>query len=300
LHAFPGPIQEDMASTAQIVCAASIAVYAGIAILLLLAGPARSVELSGYLQAIFSTVIVIYVVLLADERRKNKIFWMADAVVLVSLALFCLFFDKRELLLLGLPLFIRRGRRVRPYWVMGIISVLTVIIVFNMVVRGNLDLYQTLIRVLGNQFKYVERFSFKFEVYDRCYGVATLFSFVNRESYQAFYDLIRDPLTFVAGRQSTWWDSSNLFERLNYAYCSVNISFVIYFLFLSGFLLLEKALDDIRYFRVALLTVLFSFEGFTFYNVPMVLVLCLLVFSGIWRLLRGKAAESTPSEALPA
>jgi hypothetical protein len=284
------PIRQDMAATAQIISATLIAVYAAIAILLLLAGPAQSVELSGFLQAIFGTLTIIYVVLLADERRKGKVFSAADTAVLVSLALFCLFFDKRELLLLGVPLLIRRGLRVRPYWVIGILSVLAAIIVFNMAVRGNLDLYQTLTRVLGNQFKYVERFSFKFEVYDQCYGMATLFSFMNRESYQAFYDLIRDPLMFVAGGQQTWWDSSNLFERLNYAYCSVNISFTIYFLFLSGFLLLEKALDDIRFFRVALLTVLFSFEGFPFYNAPMALVLCFLVCGGIWRLFQGGAA----------
>ncbi len=114
--------------------------------------------------------------------------------------------------------------------------------------------------------------------------------FLDRGNAQAFYTLIDDRVALMPDI-TFGWNSSNLFERLNYAYCSVPTSFLIYFAFIFTLLLLEKKLGDLRYFYVAFITIVLAFEGYNYYNLPQVVALCLLFLSSLWRLGRAALAD---------
>jgi len=209
----------------------------------------------------------------------------------------CVLFLKREIVLLAIPLLVQGHNRLRPIWIISAVAGGSAIILLAMAVRGDLNFAVTLFRLLGNEFKYMERYSLNFGIYGQCFGLSTIMAFTDPARFQEFYNLTLDPLIMTVGGRGFFWNSSNLLERLNYAYCSVHASFVLYFVFLGLMLLLAKKLDDVRYFRVALMTVMGSYTGFAFYNVPLALGLSLLLLSGFWRFSRDMLATLTKPAA---
>jgi len=295
----PDPFYDDAASTIRFMAALVIGGCPAVSIVLRFAGMGTGDGAGAMIQTIYYSMVIIYTILLADCRKPAAAARIWDMAVALSLAVMCIVFVKREILLLALPLLVQQRNRVRPIWIIGLFGAGAAIIFVNMVVRGDLDLAATVIRVLGNQFKYLERYSLNFGMYDQCFGLSTIMAFTNPARYQAFYNLTFDPISFAAGGTSFRWDSSNLLERLNYAYCSVEISFLLYFIFLSVLLLLAKKLGDVRYFRVALVTVMGAYTGFAFFNIPLVLGLALLLLSGFWRIGRAMLAPCPVNKIVP-
>jgi hypothetical protein len=279
------PIYEDVTSTLQVLVAMVLAAMTIANAGLRLTGIVGTADNAGALVATaFYSLSTIYIILFSDARKKSNLLSAANWIVLISIVATCIIFVKRDFLLTAIPLLVAGRTRVRPGWIVVVVIAAALIIFLNMAVRGAIDLTSILTRVGGNQFKYLERYSLHFGLYDHCYGLATIWSFINPERYKAFYDLIFDPITLVTGGSAFRWDSSNLQERLNYSYCSVNIANFIYFAFVFMLLLFNKKLGDVRFYNVAFLVVIFAFEGFNLYNIPQALALSLLFLSGFWRI----------------
>jgi hypothetical protein len=279
------PFYDDLASTVQILAALAISSFAAMTAVLRALGLTGTAESMAVFQAIFYTMTAIYTILLSDPRDPEMRRY--DLAVAIAILTVCVVFVHRENIFLTIPLLVRERSHTSVKNVVWVGLGSGAVMLLSSILRNSLDLGSTVVRVLGNQFKYIERFGLNFGIFDRCYGPATILGFVNQQQYDAFYSLIFDPVMLTATGFASRWDSSNLQERLNYAYCSVSGSFLIYFGFLVLLLYLEKRLRDLRYFRVAFLTIFYAYAGFNFYNLPEVTALCLLFASGFWRIGRG-------------
>jgi hypothetical protein len=301
----PDPIYDDVTSTTQIGVAFMLVCCSAVFAFLRFAGVGSSNSVISLFATAYFSMVIIYMMLISDCRRPGSAKITSDLFVAISLAIVCVAYDRREVLLMAFPLLIQKQNRIPLISILGIAAVGAALILLVMARKNDLNAGATLIRILGNQFKYLERYSFNFGLYDQCFGLSTIIPFTNPGHYQAFYNLQLDPIVIAKGGRAFRWDSSNLLERLNYAYCSVRISFALYFGFIVIMLLLAKKLADPRYFRVALMVVMGTYTGFAFFNVPLVLALGLLLLSGSWRIgrdivLRASAEGPPPSHNIAA
>ncbi len=167
----PGdPLYEDVASTFQVGTAITLLAITLVLVVFRLGGVSGGDVLSAFLQVAYFTLAVIYMILLSDGRRPLPWLRLCDRAVMISMIAVCIFFGKRSGLLLVIPLLLAEGGRVRPKWIFLVIAAAAAILVFNMAVRGNLEFTGTIVRVAGNQIKYLERYSLDFGQYNHCFG----------------------------------------------------------------------------------------------------------------------------------
>lgn len=279
------PVLHDLTETFRFLLTASLAAFTAAIMLLRLGGAINGDNAPGVVLSFFTTAMMAYAVLMPDLHKDGRPVLRSNWIIVGSLLLFCVLLSKRELVLFALPLLAVRGVRTKLSRVAAFLLAAAGTVVISGLARANLDIAQTTLRLLGDQFKFLERYATSYGVYDTCFGPATLLPFVNRGHYAEFYQYTRDPITLAPGGSPIYWDSSSLLERLNFAFCSDSASLLIYFTALMLLLLMEKKLRDGRFLRAALILILFSFESFAFYNQPSLVILAVLAVTGFWKII---------------
>ena len=243
------------------------------------------IEVPPIFENFFFILFIVYVVLLQDDRNIGHITDIDFVISIVSL-IFAIAFETLGTIFFAIMVLLRPGQHVQIRQILNLGAMVGAIIIVVLATRrggGGLNLLGIYLRLTGSEFNFLKHYAFDFHRY-QCFGIGTMWGFLDRQGYDQFYKFYFDPLQF-GGDIKFRWDSSNLFERLNYWMCSEYLSFLMYFSFLSLGFFLERRLNDIRYFKFNVWIIIGSFEGFAVYSLPYVAMFLILYLSGIFRIM---------------